>query len=314
VLRYVVRRIPSVILTAIAASILIFVVMRLASGNPAEQVAGPDASPDQVAAIAASMGLDRPFVAQYWTWLSGLVTGDLGDSLINSQPIGELIGSRVESTLELALSAAILMSVLGIALGLFGGSARSARLRTFLDGLFAVLLSLPTFVTSVFILVLFEVAFNFLPISGEGLLSEDVVDAIRHLILPSIALSLPFAAVVGRMLQASVRDALQEDYVRSARAKGMSRRRIMWVHVLRNSMSTAVVVIGIRFGSLLGGAVIVEALFGRNGLGQLLINSVQSRDYFVTQDLIIFSVVATMLIQIVTELVLARLDPRTTLR
>ncbi|MBB5159359.1 peptide/nickel transport system permease protein [Saccharopolyspora phatthalungensis] len=309
------RRIPAALLTALGASIVIFVLMQLAPGSPASVLAGPDATPETVAAIERSLGLDKAAPVQYFDWLRGLVTGQLGDSLIYRQSIAELIGQRLESTIELAALAAILMCVIGIALGVLGGSSRSARVRATLDSAFSILLALPTYVTAVLLLLLFGVVWpDILPVSGETLLSESPGGALQSLILPAITLAIPHSAVIGRLLQTSMREAMHEDYVRAANAKGLTHRRVLWVHVLRNSMSTAVVVIGIRFGGLLGGAVLVEALFARNGVGQLLVQSVLSRDYFVVQDLILFAVVAAIVMQLISEMALAALDPRVRLK
>lgn len=307
---YLLRRLPAAMLTLLGASVIVFVLMQIAPGSPATVVAGSDATPEQLASIKRELGLDVPAPLQYLDWLRGLVSGDLGTSLVNRQPIAELIGSRLESTVELALSAALLMCLLGISLGAIGGSTRSNRVRAMLDGSSSVLLALPTYVTSVILLFIFGVVWTAMPISGEALMSENSTAALQYLVLPSIALAIPHSAVIGRLLATSMREAMHEDYVRAARAKGCSYRRIVWIHVLRNAMSTAIVVIGIRFGGLLGGAVLVESLFARNGLGPLLVSSVLSRDYFVVQDLILFAVAAAIVAQVLSEVALALADAR----
>ncbi|KRC65828.1 peptide ABC transporter permease [Aeromicrobium sp. Root236] len=308
---YLLRRAPAALLTVWAASVIIFVLMRMAPGSPATVLAGPDASAATVASIEKSLGLDASLPVQYVHWLGDLATGRLGDSIIYQQSIASLIGERMESTLELAIAATVLMCLLGIGLGVLGGSTRSGRVRAFLDTTFSVLLALPTYVTAVLLLVLFGVVWpDILPVSGETLATHSPVGAFQSLVLPAITLAIPHGAVIARMLQSSMREAMHEDYVRAANAKGLTHRRVLWVHVLRNSMSTAIVVIGIRFGGLLGGAVLVEALFARNGVGQLLVSSVQSRDYFVVQDLILFAVVTAIVVQLISEIVLAVIDPR----
>ncbi|MGO4588881.1 ABC transporter permease [Paenarthrobacter sp. 2TAF44] len=307
---YLIRRLPAMLVTLFAASILIFLILRLAPGSPAATIAGPDASAEQIHAVEEKLGLNAPLPQQYGTWLIGLVTGNLGVSIINDQPITTLIGSRVESTLLLALAATVLMSLLGITLGVLGGSSRSARLRSYLDAFYSVLLSLPTYVTSVLLLVLFGVLIPVLPISGEATFEDGIGEVLTYLVLPATALAIPHAAVIGRLLQNSMQEAMHEDYVRFGIAKGLSRARILWLHVLRNSMGTAIVAIGIRFSGLLGGAVVVEALFSRNGLGQLMIGSVLSRDYVVVQDLIMLAVAIAVIVQALSEVALASMDPR----
>lgn len=308
--QYLLRRVPSALLTALAASILIFVVMRLAPGSPATVIAGPDASRETIEKIEHQLGLDNSWPLQYWDWIHGLLTGHLGDSFIYDQPITELLAPRLESTLELALAATLAMSVLGIALGVYSGASRSARARGVMDATYSILLSLPPYVMSVLFILLFGVVFPILPVSGGVSVSENFSEGVRYLLLPALAVGIPQSAVIGRLLQTRIQDSLNEDYVRAAAAKGASRRRIVWIHVLRNSMSTAVVAIGIRFGSLLGGAIIVEALFARNGVGTLLISSVFDRDYFVIQNLILFAVLAAIIVQLLSEVALAILDPR----
>jgi len=309
-IRYLIRRLPSALITLAIASILVFLLLRLAPGSPAESVAGPDASREAIAAIEQRLGLDEPWPVQYFKWAGGLVSGKLGKSLVTDQPITSLILSRAESTISLALAATFLMSALGLALGVLGGTARSRHTRTALDGTYSVLLSLPTYVTSVLLLALFGVAWPVIPVSGEALWSDGAGQEALFLVLPAVALAIPHSAVIGRLLQTNMQEALNEDYVRFAIAKGLSRRRVVWVHVLKNSIGTAVVIIGIRFGSLLGGALVIEALFARNGLGQLMVSSVLMRDYLVVQDLILFAVLTAVSVQVLSEIALAAVDPR----
>jgi peptide/nickel transport system permease protein len=315
VLRYLLRRVPSLLLTALLASIAVFLLIRLAPGNPAVVLAGgAEATPEAIAAITRELGLDAPLPVQYWTWLHHLVTGDLGQSYIVRRSIGSLIGSRVESTLDLALAATLLMSVVGIALGIAGAAVQSARVRSAVDTVYAGLLSMPTYVTSIVLLVIFGVFWPVLPISGQALASNGFREVARYLALPSLALALPNSIVIARLLQTNLEETLAEEFIRAARARGVTPRRILWIHALKNSISTAVVAIGIRFGGLLGGAIVVEAMFGRTGLGQLAVSSVANRDYLVVQDLVLFAVVTAMLVQLLTELIIALADPRVRLQ
>jgi peptide/nickel transport system permease protein len=311
VLNYLARRIPAALLTVWGASVLIFVLMKMAPGSPAAVLAGPDADAATLAAISHQLGLDRSPAVQYFGWLKGIASGNLGDSLIFHQPISTLITASFGSTLQLAIAATLLMCAIGIGLGVLGGASRSARLRGTLDTVFSIFLALPTYVTAVLALIAFGVVFpNFLPISGAGDFTQDPGYALKALVLPSIALAIPHSAVVGRLLQSKMREQAREDYVRAAKAKGLSNARIVGVHVLRNSLSTAIVVIGIRFGGLLGGAVLIEALFARNGLGQLLTTSILNRDYYIVQDLVLFSVCVAIIMQLLSEVILASIDPR----
>lgn len=309
-LRYVFRKIPSILLVLIATSIIAFLLPRLAPGDPAQTIAGPDATRDQVEAIRASLGLNQPLVAQYFTWLFGVLRGSLGTSYIFNRPISDLILSRMESTVELAVLASIFMILIGLALGILGGSARSKGAKIAVDLTNTVLLATPAFLSGLLLIVVFGVVWRLLPVSGELSLLKNPELGIQYLILPALALALSQAAVVARLLQTTMNTIRGEDFVDLARAKGASPRRITYRHVLRNSLGAAVVAIGIRIGELFGGAIIIEAIFARSGLGQLAVQAVNSRDYQLIQVLIIGAVLIAVVFQLITEMVLAGLDPR----
>ncbi len=308
--RFLLRKAPSVLMVLIAASIIAFSLPRLAPGDPATAAAGPDASAAQVEAIRQQLGLDEPVVTQYWDWIRGVFTGNLGQSYIYNRPVSEVISARVGSTLELAALAAIIMIIVGLSLGTLAGSNRSRWARGMLDGTNTILLAVPPFVTGLLLILIFGIAFRLLPVSGEVSLISDPAIGIQYLILPAIALALPQAAVIARLVQSSMLQARSEDFVDLATAKGVAPRRITVRHVLRNSVGTAVVAIGLRLGELLGGAIVIEAIFARNGLGALAVSSVQNRDYLVLQTLILGAVFIAVAIQLLTEIVLAGLDPR----
>lgn len=309
-LRFLLRKLPSVALVVFVSSVIAFILPRLAPGDPAVTIAGPDATSEQVELIRQEMGLNQPIFQQYVDWIGGLFTGDPGMSYVTRRPVGDLIVTRIESTLELALLATIIMIAVGMALGIAAGSPRSRVARAILDVTTTVLLATPPFVTGLLLILLLGIAFPILPVSGEVGLLEDPMIGIQYLILPAVALSLPQAAVVARLVQTSMLTVRGEDFVDLALAKGVPAKVITHKHVLRNSLSTTVVVIGLRIGDLLAGAIITEAIFARNGLGQLAVTSVSSRDYPVVQVLILGAVVIAVFIQLVTEIILAALDPR----
>lgn len=307
---HLLRRLPSLALVLAVSSVIAFLLPRLAPGDPAAAVVGADAGPEAIARVRAELGLDRPLPAQYLDWLTGLAAGDFGTSFVNGRPAAELIGSRLGSTVELAAVAAVLMTVLGLGLGVLGGARRGRAARAVLDLAGTVFLAAPPFLTGLLLVLLLGIAFPVLPVSGEVSLLDDPGIGIQYLLLPAVALALPQAAAIGRLVQTAVLRARQEDYVDLAVAKGASPRRVTWRHVLPNSLGTAVVAIGLRVGELLAGAIVVEAVFARNGLGALAVESVKNRDYLVVQALILGSVLVAALIQMLTEPVLARLDPR----
>lgn len=309
-IRFLVRRIPSVLLVLLATSVVAFLLPRLVPGDPAAVIAGPDATPETIAAIRAQLGLDQPLVTQYLHWMGGLVTGDLGQSLQYGRPVSELIADRLESTVELALLAGLLLLVFGIGLGVLAGSVRARWARSLVESTNTGLLAAPPFLVGLLLILVFGVAFRVLPISGEVPLTSDPEIGIQYLLLPALALALPMSAGVARLLQTSMVAVRQEDFVDLAVAKGVPPWRIDLRHVLRNSLGPAVVAIGIRFGDLLAGAVVIEAIFARNGLGQLAVGGAQSADYAVVQVIIVGTVFVAVVAQLLTEIVLAALDPR----
>lgn len=307
---FLLRKLPSVAVVALISSIIAFVLPRLAPGDPALTIAGSDATPEQVAAVREQLGLSKPLLEQYFDWIFGMFRGDFGQSFVMRRPVATVIGNRLESTLELAFLAMVLMIVIGLTLGVLAGSPRSKWARVVLDVMTTIFLATPPFLTGLLLILFLGIFVPILPISGEVGFFEDPWLALRFLILPALALALPQAAIVARLLQTAMNSARGEDYVDLAKAKGASARRITWRHVLRNSMGTAVVALGLRAGDLLAGAIVIEAIFARNGLGSLAVYAVQSRDYVVLQVLILGAVIIAVFIQLFSEIILAALDPR----
>lgn len=309
-IRYLIRRLPSIAVVIFLASIVAFLLPRLAPGDPAVILAGSDADPDVIAAIRKDLGLDRPLIEQYLSWVSGIFQGDLGISLVNKRPISELILNRAESTLELAGLAALFMIIFALILGVLGGSLRSKFGRTVLDIVSTMMVSMPAFLVGLIFIVVFGVILKVLPVSGQLNMSEDFWGGLEYLLLPAIAIALSHAAVIARLLQTSMLTSRGEEYVDLAVVKGASPTRITFRHVLPASLDTAIVAIGLRIGELIGGAIIIEAIFSRSGLGQLMIQSINTRDYFVVQALVIGAVIIAIISQLISEIVVASLDPR----
>ncbi|GAA4045568.1 ABC transporter permease [Agromyces indicus] len=309
-LRFFLRKLPSIILVLFATSVIAFLLPRFAPGDPAQTIAGSDATPEQVETIRQALGLDQPLIVQYFTWLGGVLRGDLGMSYIFNRPVGDLIVARLESTIELALLASLFMIAIGLGLGILGGSAISRFARVAADITNTLFIATPAFLAGLLLIVLFGVTWRLLPVSGEVPLTENPGIGIQYLLLPAFALGLAQAPAISRLLQTTMRATYGEEFVDLARAKGASPKRITYRHVLRTSLGAAVVAIGIRVGELFGGAIIIEAIFARNGLGQLAVQAVNSRDYQLVQILIMGAVLIAVLSQLVTEVILAGLDPR----
>ncbi|MEU5920572.1 ABC transporter permease [Streptomyces sp. NPDC047141] len=307
---YLLRRIPSALLVLLAASFLAFAVLRLVPGDPAAVLAGPDASPETEAAIRAALGLDAPLPTQYARWIGDLLTGDLGPSYAIGGQTADLIGDGLGATTELTLGALLFVVVLGGAFGILGATARNRWVRGTVRVLTTGALAVPPFVTGVLLVLLFSVLLGVLPPGGRvPLLTAPDLGA-QYLLLPSLCLALPSAAVLGRYLKDGIEHALAEDYVRTATAAGIAPRRLLWRHALPNALPPVVTLLGMQTGHLLGGAVLVEAIFAWPGLGQLAEQALIRRDYPVVQDLLLLLVTVFVLVQLLTDLVHARLDPR----
>ncbi|MBW6422583.1 ABC transporter permease [Rhizobium sp. XQZ8] len=309
-LTFFLKKLPSVVMVAIASSVIAFVLPRLAPGDPAVALAGSDASPEQLAAVRDQLGLNGSLYEQYFHWIWNLLHGDLGRSFAMRRPVATLISSRLESTIELAALALVLMIIIGFTLGILSATLRNQTTKAALDVVNTICLATPPFLTGLLLILLLGIAFPILPVSGEMGLLRDPVKGLQYLILPAFALALPQAAVVARLLATAINSVRGEDFIDLAKAKGVPPGRLMRRHLLRNSLGPAIVAIGLRAGELLGGAIVIEAIFARNGLGQLAVSSVQNRDYLVLQALILGAVLIAVLIQLLSEITIAALDPR----
>jgi peptide/nickel transport system permease protein len=308
--RFLIRRAPSTLFIVLASSVIAFSLPRLAPGDAAVVLAGPDPTAADIATIRHQLGLDKPFLVQYWDWISGVFQGQLGQSYLLKRSVTSVIGDRLESTVELALFSTVLVVVIGTVLGVLAGTPRAPWARALLDSVTSVFIAVPYFLTGLGLILVFGVFHRWLPVSGEVHLLQDPAVGIQYIILPAVALALPPAAVVARLIQTEMMAVRNEEFVDLALAKGASARRITVRHVFRNSLGAGIVAVGLQVGNLLGGAVVIEAIFNRNGLGQLAVSSVQNHDYTVLQVLIIGVVVVAVGCQLLTEIALAALDPR----
>ncbi|MFC8898127.1 ABC transporter permease [Streptomyces cinereoruber] len=307
---YLLRRLPSALLVLLVASFVVFAVLRLVPGDPAAVLAGPDASAETEAAIRARLGLDEPLPAQYLRWLGDLLTGDLGPSYAIGGQTADLIGDGLGATAELTLGALLFVVVLGGTFGILGATSRNRWVSGAVRILTTGALSVPPFVTGVLLVLLFSVLLGALPPGGRIPLLTAPDLGVQYLLLPALCLALPSAAVLGRYLKDGIERALGEDYVRTATAAGIAPRRLLWRHALPNALPPVVTLLGMQTGNLLGGAVLVEAIFAWPGLGQLAEQALVRRDYPVVQDLLLLLVTVFVLVQLLTDLVHARLDPR----
>lgn len=309
-LAYAARRIPSALVVLFLASIAIFAVLRLTPGSPAVVLAGPEADPATIASITHELGLDRPLPEQYLLWLRGIVTGHMGQSYILGAPIATLIGRGLSNTAELTVAAVALAIAIALVVGITGATTSSRALRSLVVTFTTVSFAVPTFISGVVLVLVFAVGLHVLPPGGHPFAGSDPLTVLRYLLLPSVCLALPASAVLARFLQTSLQSVLNEDFIRVARAKGLPWWQILVRHALPNAFPGVVTVLGIQFGQLLGGAVVVEAIFAWPGLGQLILQSFVSRDYLVVQDLVLLAVTVFIVLQTLTDLAHAALDPR----
>lgn len=299
--RYVLKRLLAVIPTLILISVFVFMFVRFIPGDPARRVAGPDASLEDVEMIRESLGLNKPILEQYKDYMKGLLQGDMGTSLKTKRPVSYEIGLRYMNTVRLTLASLSWSVVFGILIGVFSGKNRS-KWQDYAGMTFAVSgISLPSFWLGLMLIQIFAVGLGLFPTVGaEGL---------KSLVLPSITLGASVAAIIARFTRSSIIEILKEDYIRTARAKGLKERKIIWKHVFRNSMIAVVTVVGLQFGFLLGGSVVTESVFAFPGLGSLLIDSVNFRDYPTIQSLILIFSLHFVLINLIVDLIYAALNP-----
>ncbi|MFI8313963.1 ABC transporter permease [Streptomyces microflavus] len=307
---YLLRRLPSALLVLLGASFLIFTILRLVPGDPATSLAGPDADAATVAAIRERLGLDAPLLTQYTHWIGSLVTGDLGPSYAIGGQVSDLIGDGLGATAELTVAALLFVIALGTAFGILGATSRSGWVRSAIRVTTTVALAVPPFVSGVLLVLLFAVVLGVLPPGGRVSFLGAPDLAAQYLLLPALCLALPSAAVLGRYLKDGIERALAEDYIRTATAAGVAPRRLLWRHALPNALPPVVTLLGMQTGHLLGGAVLVEAIFAWPGLGQLAEQGLSRRDYPVVQDLLLLLVAVFVVVQLLTDLVYAWLDPR----
>jgi peptide/nickel transport system permease protein len=310
VLAYAVRRLAQIVPVLLFASGVIFLMIYLVPGDPAFAILGPDARPEQVAAIRQQMGLDQPLLAQYVRWLGRVARGDLGVSFLNSYPVWGLILLKLPATLALGVGGLVVALAISLPLGILSAVRRSPALDATASAFASLGLSVPTFWLGILLVLLFSLRLQWLPASGYVPFLEQPVVSLRHLVLPSLTLGIAISAILTRFVRSAMLEVIHQAYVQTARAKGVPEHRVVLRHALRNALIPVVTVLGVQFASLLGGAVIVETVFSWPGIGRLAVNAIWRRDYpVITGTTLVFAVVF-VLTNLVVDVMYTVIDPR----
>jgi peptide/nickel transport system permease protein len=309
-LSYILRRILSTLPVMGIVALFVFSLLYIAPGDPAAVIAGDQASPADVERIRQGLGLDRPFLVQFGTWLWGILHGDLGTSIFTNLPVASLIAQRIEPTLSLMVLTLIITLLIAVPLGVVAAwKAGSWVDRTIMA--FAVFaFSLPVFVVGYVLAYVFALQFEWLPVQGYTPLAQGVWPWLQNLILPAIALGSVYIALIARITRASMLEVLQQDYIRTARAKGLDQRSILFIHALKNAAVPIVTVIGIGIALLIGGAVVTESVFAIPGLGRLTIDAILRRDYPVIQGIVLMFSFLHVLVNLMVDVTYTLVDPR----
>jgi peptide/nickel transport system permease protein len=307
---FIVRRILLSLPVFIGASLALFVLLYVLPGDPAAFVLGDSATPEQLASLRHTLGLDRPVAVQYFLWLGRLLDGDLGSSLVNGYPVALLIAQRLPVAIELTIGAVIVSVVLGGAGGVYLGLRPFGRLARLIDVANAISVAVPVFWLGLLLQIVVAIKLGWLPAGGYVAMATDPIRNLRSMALPCLTLGVGTAAVLARFLAAGIAETMPRDFVVTARAKGLPPARIVVKHVMRNAVIPAVTALGIQLGRLIGGAVLTEAVFNLPGLGTLLWNALVQRDYFVIQAVTLLAVVSFIIVNLATDIAYGIIDPR----
>ncbi|MDP6765089.1 MAG: ABC transporter permease [SAR324 cluster bacterium] len=307
---FIIKRIAATIPVMAVVALFVFLMLRLSPGDPAAVIAGDYASPEDIAKIRTQLGLDQPIIVQFSTWVWSLMQGNLGISIFSNLPVTKLIAQRLEPTLMLSLTTLIFAVVVAVPMGVIA----AWKAGTWVDRLimvFAVFgFSVPVFVLGYMMIFSFSMELGILPVQGYKSPFDDFWQFVRHITLPTITLSVIYIALIARITRASMLEVLEEDYIRTARAKGQTESRVLISHALKNASIPIVTIIGIGIALLIGGVVVTESVYNIPGLGRLVVDAILKRDYPIIQGLILMFSFVYIIINLVIDIVYTFLDPR----
>ena len=309
-LRYALKRLLSLTLSLAIASMVIFAVIEVAPGDPASFMLGVNAQPETLAALRAELGLDVPKSERYLAWVGGMLTGDFGTSYTYRTPVSQMIADRMWVSLPLALYALTLSSLIAFPAGIYAASRRGKPGDIAVMGATQLGVAVPNFWFAMMLVLIFAINLRWFNAGGFAGWDKGAFAALHSLTLPAIALALPQAAILARVMRSALLDVLGEDFMRTARAKGLSRRQALWRHGLRNALIPVLTIIGLQFSFLLAGSIIIEQVFYLPGLGRLVFQAISSRDLIVVESVVMLLVFAVIVVNFVVDLAYAAVDPR----
>ncbi|WP_280187326.1 ABC transporter permease [Delftia sp. PS-11] len=311
---FLLKRLLTLAITLLGASAVVFGLLEVLPGNAAQMMMGPDASPEAVQALAAQLGLDQPAWRRYLQWMQGLLHGDMGLSHAYGSPVRDLVLERLAVTVPLALMAMALTTAMALAAGIYAASRHNRWGDLGMMALAQIGIAIPNFWFAILLILLFSVKLQWFSAGGFPGWSEadggGLLPALRALLLPAISLAVVQAAILARMTRSAVLEVLREDFVRTARAKGLSHRAVLWGHVLRNAMIPVVTVMGLQFAHLLAGTIVVENVFYLPGLGRLIFQSIANRDLVVVRNCVLLLAAMVVVVNCIVDLLYAAIDPR----
>jgi peptide/nickel transport system permease protein len=307
---YVVKRLLLAIPTLLVVALIVFLLVRLIPGDPAQVMLGEGADPAAVAALHAELGLDKPVPVQFASWLGRALTGDLGESITMGEPVGSLILSRFQVTALIVLVSTGLATLIAIGLGMLAAWRHNRSVDLVVTSAASLILAIPSFWLGLVLLLVFGVKLHWLPVVGYIPFSEDGLAALTYLVLPIATLTVSESGVLIRMMRSSTIDVLRLDYVTHARAKGLSEWSVLKRHVFPNAFAPTLTLVGLTLGRLFGGIAVIETVFTLPGLGRLMVTAVMSRDYPVVQGCLLFTAAIYVLVNLVVDLIYPLLDPR----
>ena len=313
-LTYVTKRLGSLCLSLIVASLVIFACIEIVPGDPASFMLGINAQPDTIQALRVELGLDQSLAQRYLGWVGGLLGGDMGTSYTYRTPVSDIVSDRLQVSLPLALYALMLTVVVAFPVGILAAARRGSVTDITVMGATQLGVAIPNFWFAILMVILFAINLRWFSAGGFPGWDVGIFPAMKALTLPAIALALPQASILARVMRSSLLDTLSEDYMRTARAKGLTRRQVLWRHALRNAMIPVLTIIGLQFSFLLAGAIVIENVFFLPGLGRLVFQAITQRDLIVVESVVMLLVFAVILLNFFVDIAYAWVDPRLRVR